>query len=474
LRCSLVPPYSTLAHHSMKRFLNTALLVLGMLFFGTINTVFFKLMFQIHCPTLPSGFHVYDKPWLTNLMMFSAEASLLVVFYASRPRSRGLAIDTSDAKLTVDTRPQAPPAYYFLIPASCDVLGTGISSMSMMLINAAVWQMMRGSIILFSAIMAVIFLKRKLQAYHWIGVGTTVVGLCLIATASILENTSETVQVPGAAPSQVGLGVSLVVVAQVFAAFQCTFEEHLLTGHQVSATQTVGMEGAWGCALMVVVLSVMTMLPGSDHGSYESLPDGAHMIVGSKFFQGITSSYMLSIACYNYVGMTLCRKLSAVTRCLVDCLRISVVWTVELCLYYGVSSRYGNPWTSYSPLQLVGFILLFVGTLIYNDLLKIPGMSKAPSEMPRRALEATWSPTVNRAAKWGRGSLTQGPQSPGASPAGSPLAWPFGRSLSPGQDPRQVPLLPGEIGEGEVDLMMEEVYEEVSDGTASPTRSISP
>ena len=64
-----------------------------------------------------------DQSWLTNLMMFSAEASLLLVFFAGRRKSNGLTIDTSDA-LTIETRPQSPPAYYFLVPASCDVLGT--------------------------------------------------------------------------------------------------------------------------------------------------------------------------------------------------------------------------------------------------------------------------------------------------------------------------------------------------------------
>jgi len=419
----------------MKRFIDTAVLVGCMLIFGTVNTVFFKLMFQIDCPTLPSGSRPvpFDKPWFTNMEMFLAETSLLVVFYVGQARKQ----KKHAVSGLVQPAVKGPPAYYFLLPACCDVMGTGISSVAMMLIEAAVWQMMRGAIIVFTAIFAVIFLKRKLVAHHWIGVITTVVGLCFVGFAAIMETP------PGKAgqSQHTGYGVGLVLLAQVFSAFQCTYEEYLLTGLEVSATQTVGMEGAWGVVIMVGILSAMTLIPGNDHGSYESLPDGIYMMSGSKFMQGITSTYMVSIALYNFVGMKLCRKLSAVTRCLVDCLRTSVVWAVELGLYYCVGEQYGSPWTRFSFLQLLGFVFLFLGTLLYNDVVKMPGVGKA---LPHRELQATWSPTVNRAANWGKGE-DFGPQSPpGMSPLSSPaspLAWPFGRSPTPDL---QNPLLNGQ------------------------------
>jgi len=417
----------------MKRFLDTALLVVGMLSCGTINTVFFKLMFQVDCPTLPSGYRLWDKPWFTNMEMFLAEASLLLVFYAGRRSRRPSA--RPDCYAPEPTK-RGTSAYYFLVPACCDVLGTGLAAVAMMYIQAAVWQMMRGAVVVFSAIFAVFFLKRKLQAFHWIGVTVTVIGLSLVGYAAVVQQSPS-----GSHGDHVTLGVFLVLVAQVFAAFQCTFEEYLLTGHEVSAMQTVGMEGVWGCAVMAVIIPTMTLAPGADHGSYESLPDGMHMMRGSPFLQGITLGYMVSIGLYNYVGMQLCRKLSAVTRCLVDCLRTSVVWGIELGLYYGVSEKYGSPWTPHCWIQLFGFIFLFLGTLIYNGIVGMPCLSKTRHDMPQRVLQATWSPTLNRAAAWGKGSMF-GPKSPPWSPstsADSPLAWPFGRS--PPVDSLRNPLL---------------------------------
>merc|ERR1719157_156558 len=118
----------------------------------------------------------------------------------------------------------------------------------MMLIDAAVWQMMRGAVVVFSAILSVVFLRRKLHCYHWIGVLFTVVGLFLIGGTAILEENMKAASgaVDSAAAGNASLGVALVLFAQVFSSFQFTFEEHLLTGYSVSSLKTVGSEGCWG------------------------------------------------------------------------------------------------------------------------------------------------------------------------------------------------------------------------------------
>eukprot|EP00928_Gymnodinium_smaydae_P045635 TRINITY_DN30392_c0_g1_i1.p1 TRINITY_DN30392_c0_g1~~TRINITY_DN30392_c0_g1_i1.p1 ORF type:complete len:450 (+),score=36.91 TRINITY_DN30392_c0_g1_i1:84-1352(+) len=403
-----------------------------MLVLGSYNTINSKTMFQTVCPTLPSGHHLFNKPWLTNLVMFSGEASLLIPHSVRNWRRRSRCQpDTSDLSSTLLPRSNDAPLYIFAIPACCDVLGTGIGMVAVMFIDAAVWQMLRGSIIVFTAVLSVVFLKRKLSCYHWVGVGLTVVGLLLVGVSAVLEEPHD-----ASGGGNASLGVMLVIFAQIFSAFQGVFEEYLLTGYEASAMFTVGMEGVWGIGLMAVLLSTMTSIPGKDHGVYESIPDGVHMVRGSGIMQVLMVTSMLSIAFYNYVGMQLCRKLSAVTRCLVDCMRTVVVWGFQLVLYYGVSKDYGHPWTEYSPIQVLGFCFLIFGTLVYNRLLKIPTLSYSKGRLalpvlpPLRVLEATWSPTVNRAAAWGWGPGF-GPHSPAGSPPQSPLPGPFGVAESP-------------------------------------------
>jgi len=402
------------------------MLVFGMLTLGSYNTIDSKLMFQTECPTMQGGFRNFNKPWLTNLMMFGGEASLLVPTFSRKMRKRShRSLRSTDLNegLVMPSRKVSP--YMFAVPACCDILGSGIAAVAMMLIDAAVWQMMRGSIVVFGALFQVAFLRRALSAHHLIGVALTVFGLALVGFAAVRDGRTQEEHTNDA-----NIGIALVILAQVFSAFQCTFEEHLLTGCAASSLETVGMEGAWGFLFMLPVLLVMNSVPGADHDVYESLPDGLHMLHRCSQLQVLVGTWMMSIALYNYVGMQLCRNLSAVTRCLVDCMRTGVIWAFQLGLHYCVSPKYGHPWTANSSVQLVGFLLLVVGTFVYNGILTVPALgrkSMKQSLLPPQVLQVSWSPTVNRAAVWGHGPK-YGPESPHSdasvppSPERSPLA----------------------------------------------------
>ena len=70
----------------------------------------------------------------------------------------------------------------------------------------------------------------------------------------------------------------------------------------------------------------------------------------------------------------LTKRLSAVVRTLIDALRTLSVWLVEIIIFYGIApdSGYGEGWHQYSWLQVIGFALLVLGTLIYNSIIKFP------------------------------------------------------------------------------------------------------
>lgn len=57
---------------------------------------------------------------------------------------------------------------------------------------------------------------RRLYAYHWIGVAITAVGLALVGASAVLGGG----QTSAANASQARFGIVLVILAQVFSAFQ--------------------------------------------------------------------------------------------------------------------------------------------------------------------------------------------------------------------------------------------------------------
>jgi drug/metabolite transporter (DMT)-like permease len=367
----------------------TAGLILGMLIFGSYNTMNIKFQFQTCVPTTdpkkshsinddhcPAGQVKFNKPWQTNMYMFIGEASLIVVYGITRrarlARSSG---ETSLSPYSVEQGLVAAPAeklplYTFAIPAFCDVFGTGLASVGMQYMDSAIWQMLRSSIIIFSAILSVLFLKRRLQPFHWVATCIVFCGLVLVGLASALDGSNST---SAGGASERLFGIVLVVGAQLCSAFQMVFEEKLLTGRaKTSAKKVVGMEGIWGGFYMVVILVLMNFVPGEDNGRYEALEDGIQMISSTPSLLILAITYMCSIAIYNLTGIIVGKKLSSVVRCLVDSCRTFVVWGLNLFIYYFVSDQYGSSLTRHSWLQLLGFMLLVFGTLMYNEVLPMP------------------------------------------------------------------------------------------------------
>jgi len=65
--------------------------------------------------------------------------------------------------------------------------------------------------------------------------------------------------------------------------------------------------------------------------------------------------------------------MTAVHRTIIDTLRTISIWMVELFIYYVLKlSDYGEDWKQWNYLQAGGFILLILGTIIYNNVITLP------------------------------------------------------------------------------------------------------
>lgn len=67
-----------------------------------------------------------------------------------------------------------------------------------------------------------------------------------------------------------------------------------------------------------------------------------------------------SIAFFNFAGISVTKEISATTRMVLDSLRTLVIWVVSLAV----------GWEQFHPLQILGFVILLLGTCLYNGLHK--------------------------------------------------------------------------------------------------------
>jgi uncharacterized MAPEG superfamily protein len=77
--------------------------------------------------------------------------------------------------------------------------------------------------------------------------------------------------------------------------------------------------------------------------------------------------YVVSIALYNIVGINLTKLVSSTARAVVDTVRTVFIWAFFLFVHPVKGTE-----EHFYILQFIGFVLLVIGTLIYNEIVEIP------------------------------------------------------------------------------------------------------
>jgi drug/metabolite transporter (DMT)-like permease len=84
-------------------------------------------------------------------------------------------------------------------------------------------QMLNGAIVVFGAIFSVVILKRKMTPLRWVAIGFATIGLALVGTSGILNESSEGVS------GKFIIGIALVLGGQVVGSLHMISEEKLMS-----------------------------------------------------------------------------------------------------------------------------------------------------------------------------------------------------------------------------------------------------
>lgn len=168
----------------------------------------------------------------------------------------------------------------FIVPAMCDMIGTSLMYIGLNLTYASSFQMLRGAIIIFTGILSVLFLKRKLKLYEWLGIVIVMGGLAIVGTSDIVFSDSNGEH----STRDIIIGDVLIVGGQIIAATQMVVEEKFVSKANVSPLQAVGWEGLFGAVILAILLIPMYWIPvghtifKNPDGNMEDAIDGFHQI----------------------------------------------------------------------------------------------------------------------------------------------------------------------------------------------------
>lgn len=332
-----------------------------MLVTGSINTLstnWADVSKAVGDPKYPAESRYFNHPFFQAVCMFIGESSCLLAF-------KLIVLYRMCRKLPLDIGEQKFNPIVMLPPAMCDMCATSLMYMGLTLTYPSIFQMLRGAVVIFTGLLSVAFLNRRLHAYQWWGIFLVFVGLIVVGISDVVEPDPSQSQKP---ITNLITGDLLIVIAQIITATQMVIEEKFLSKYDVQPLQAVGWEGVFGFTVLSLLLipfyfitpcAIRIDIPDC---RLEDAPDAFHQLKNNPIIVIATVGTILSIAFFNFAGISVTREMSATTRMVLDSLRTVVIWVVSMMV----------GWEHFNWIQLIGFLILLVGTFIYNDAVFMP------------------------------------------------------------------------------------------------------
>ncbi|GJC95486.1 integral membrane protein [Colletotrichum higginsianum] len=325
----------------------------------------------------------FNQPVLQTAQMFVGEmgcwlvVGLMTLFRrygpGASPTSNGYEAvntnDTDDANAPLVSSPadipkpqeqdpgsilRGPRILLLALPAICDILGTTLMNIGLLLVVASIYQMTRGALVLFVGVFSVVFLRRRLFLFQWLSLVGVVVGVALVGLAGAIyhENKSKVENADEGSPESNALltviGVLLIAGAQIFTATQFVLEEWILERSAIEPIRVVGWEGLFGFVVTVIGMVVLHFAVGRTSAGqygYFDMTEGWRQLTQNRAIGLSSILIMISIG-------TL------------------FIWVVSL----------GLRWETFKWLQVVGFALLVYFTFLFNGIVQPPFKFMVPDE----------------------------------------------------------------------------------------------
>ncbi|RKP02773.1 hypothetical protein CXG81DRAFT_10361 [Caulochytrium protostelioides] len=391
---------------------------------GTMNTMFNKLQDMtplIRCPKETPCY--FEQPVWQTLTMFIGEFLCLCVFYGARDLVNpddddamddvnGHLDDDDDDSLILSpagpTRPLSGAAnMLFWLPTLCDLTATTLMNAGLIFTSASIYQMLRGSVVLFTGTLSTAFLGRRHPLYRWFALIVVFVGVAIVGMSGPSSTAGPVLEdpmhgspgMPPATPPGIphptpgplpgpGLddvaarnnawGVTMVIFAQLFTATQFVLEEKIMLRYDVPAIKAVGLEGFFGLATTLALMPILHLTIGVRDGptSWFNVPQGWYDIVDNRPVLLAGIGIIFSIAFFNWFGLSVTQRISATSRSTIDTCRTLFIWMLSLAL----------GWETFKWMQVLGFVVLIYGTFVFNDVLAPPPIPWLSAGRSRRVV----------------------------------------------------------------------------------------
>ncbi|XP_045784611.1 solute carrier family 35 member F6-like isoform X2 [Maniola jurtina] len=347
-------------------------LALMMVFTGSINTLSTKWADKMESKNSVGEIRTFTHPFLQASAMFLGEMLCLLTFKIVYWLNRN---EDNPQNTLIQGNQNFNP--FILMPAAMfDLVATSTMYIGLNLTYASSFQMFRGSVIVFVALLSSVVLGRIITKKQVLGIVNVILGLAIVGITDAIYQSDE-----GKGRNSLITGDLLIILAQVITACQMVYEEKYVSGLNIPALQAVGWEGVFGFSVLSMLLVVFYWIPAPEHfdqnprGTVEDFIDGLVQIGNNSLLLLAILGTIVSIAFFNFAGISVTKEMSATTRMVLDSVRTIVIWSVSIAV----------AWQAFHWQHLVGFAVLIFGLCAYNGLLPpLICCKRQPDEDERR------------------------------------------------------------------------------------------
>ena len=294
-------------------------------FTGAFSTVISNVLYHI-----PSrGYHNYEKefrkPWAQVWGMFLAISLLIFgtpIFNKCRRKNK---VTRSTVEGLIIFRKMAIPAIFNLL--------TGLlSSIACLYLGPSIWQMFKGSTLIFTGFTNRIFHHTPFDILDVAGMFLTFIGLIFVAASSIITAyNGQTLNYGSSIPLEL-ISFGLILLSQAFHAIQTVIEEKHF--HEIKALEYefASYEGIWGLFYTTfIMMPLANIIPESwGESFFESSVDSIYMLGHSWQLTLVFISYIASITFFNLSFIVVSEFSTRKERNICDALRPIAVWVFSV------------------------------------------------------------------------------------------------------------------------------------------------
>lgn len=318
------------------------------------------------CVDTPVGSHAkcgpgqtrWNRPFFATLLLFTSLSFTLIPYFAFCHNTPGA---TKINKFTFVN---------LIVPSILEYIGQTMFMIGMLYIPMSLSLTLKGARVVFSAILVVLFLKRKLFPFHWFAVITTVFGLVIAALPYLLKPS-------GKSTTESLIGMVLIIGGEFFRSMKGVVEEKLMKKLKYHPMLVVGVQGLYGICFTIPTLFIVNSVAGPKGGAMEDLSVTLAQFSGSALVIGLALTFPLTAPALFTAGAYVTKYMSAVHNALTGILTNSLVWILTIIIHYIDTTR-GSPLEWMSLVQLLGFSLVLVASLMYDSILRIPQIFSYP------------------------------------------------------------------------------------------------